>query len=201
MAMAPKLIRTQKESGEKLKGRSIEIVVGDEQEVFSVHEALVRSSSVFFDKAMAGSWKESTQRLVHLPKHDPKIFALYIHWLYCDTMPVFCDEPGPPANLEYLQLVMAYVLGDKLLDIAFQNAAIDAIIEKSLSKASDGARWFPVGEVVEYAYDNTTDSAPIRELRICTLRTGGPFLLRLASKLLDKEEFDDESFTPSTYHS
>lgn len=130
---------------QRLRGRTVDIVVGAEKEVFSVHEALVGASSSFFDKAMASDWKESQQRTIHLPDDESEIFALYVHWLYYGTLPVFCDEPGLPGNSEYLNLIKTYVLGDKILDCKFQDAAIDAIVEKCLSKAQDGASWFPVG--------------------------------------------------------
>ncbi|OOQ83208.1 hypothetical protein PEBR_36322 [Penicillium brasilianum] len=161
--MASKTIRVQQEDGDILQGRTIDIVVGGEVKTFSVHEALVRTYSSFFDKAMAGEWKESVQRTIKLPDDEPKILALYIYWLYYGTLPVFCDEPGRLGNSEYLDLVKAYVLGEKLLDTRFQDTAIDAIVEKSRSNAKDGKRWFPGGEVIEYAYKNTTESAPVRD--------------------------------------
>lgn len=73
-----------------------------------------------------------------MPDDEPDIFALYVHWLYCGTLPVFCDEPGPPSRAEYLDLVKVYILGDKIVDFRFQNAAIDAILEKTQSVAQDG---------------------------------------------------------------
>ncbi|GFF94256.1 hypothetical protein IFM47457_09823 [Aspergillus lentulus] len=183
-----------------------------EKEVFSVHEALVRASSSFFDKAMASDWKESQQRTIHLPDDESEIFALYVHWLYYGTLPVFCDEPGLPGNSEYLNLVKTYVLGDKILDCKFQDAAIDAIVEKCLSKVQDGASWSPVGEVIRYAFDNTSESAPIRELLVDMYAIYGkrvwlqdwaepanvpqPFLFKLASKLLDWRNGTKLSFQP-----
>jgi hypothetical protein len=192
-------------------------VVGDEEVIFSVHEVLVRASSSFFDKTMAGGWKESVQRTIKLPDDEPKILALYTHWLYYGTLPVFCDEPGLPGNSEYLDLVKAYVLGDKLLDTLFQDTAIDAIVEKSHSNAQDGKRWYPVGEVIEYAYSNTTESALIRELLVDMYVYHGysswlhdwadsasipqPFLLRLASKLLDQRGDSGKPIEAYRYHS
>ncbi|KAL4870101.1 hypothetical protein BDV12DRAFT_184709 [Aspergillus spectabilis] len=217
--MASKRIRIQKENGDKARfqGKTIEIVVGDEQKIFSVHEGLSRASSLFLDKAMAGDWKESEQRTIYLPDDDPKVLALYIHWLYYGTLAVLCDEPGLPGNSEYLDLVKAYVLGDKLLDFAFQDAAVDAIIEKSRSVAQDGAKWYPVGEVIEYAYNNTIDSAPIRELLVDMYANRAqsswlhdwadpasvpqPFLLGLASKLLDRRERSAEPLEANKYYS
>lgn len=83
-------------------------------------------------------------------------------------LPVYCHEPGRVANQEYLKLIKAYTLGNKLMDTGFQNAAIDAIVEKSHSVASDGKRYYPVAEVVKFAYNdkNTHASAPIRRLLV-----------------------------------
>lgn len=110
---------------------------------------------------MAGEWQEFSKRTIQLPDDEPKIIAVYIHWLYYDTLPVFCDEPGLSGNAEYVDLVKAYVLGEKVLDPTFQDATIDAIIEKSVSESQDGSAWFPVGEAIEYAYGNTCESSAI----------------------------------------
>ncbi|CAI7604079.1 unnamed protein product [Penicillium glandicola] len=209
-------IRTSKDDANKLQGRTVDILVGDGHEAFSVHEKLIRDSSSFFDKAMAGEWKESLQRTFQLPDDEPRIFGLYIHWLYYGTLPVFCDEPGLPGNAEYVDLVKAYVLGDKFLDFKFQNATIDAIIEKTDSKSQDRSRWFPVGEPIEYAYTNTCESALIRKLLVDLYVHNGfsgwlhdwgepahlpqPFLLELASELLDRRVGSEKSPESSDYH-
>ncbi|KAI9928693.1 hypothetical protein MW887_001910 [Aspergillus wentii] len=166
-------IRISKDEGNK-----------NQQEPFSVHENLVRTSSRFFDKAMAGKWRESLQRTVKLPDEEPNIFTLYLHWLYYGALPVYCDKPGLAGNSEYLELAKAYVLGDKLLDSKFQDTVIDAIIEKSLSKAKDGASWYPVGEVIDDWLRDYNEPENVPQ----------PFLLKLASKLLDrrvKSGFDE----------
>lgn len=192
------------------------MVVGDQQETFGVHERLMRASSPFFDKAMSPEWQESVQRIIRLPEDEPEIFQLYVHWLYFGTLPVFCDEPGHLGNTEYLDLAKAYTLGDKLMDTMFQDTVIDAIIEKSRSKARDQRCWFPVGKTIEYAYSNTNESALIRKLFVdMYVRHGNPewlhewaeptdlpppFLLELASKLLDRRRVPLLEIEPSNYH-
>ncbi|RAH69974.1 BTB/POZ domain-containing protein [Aspergillus aculeatinus CBS 121060] len=214
--MASKSVRVSKDSVNKFQGRTIEIVVGDEQRVYGVHEGLVRSSSPFFDKALAGKWKESAQRTVQLPNDEPKIVALYIHWLYYGTLPVFCDELVEIGNSEYLDLAKAYILGDKILDTLFQDTVIDAIIEKSRSTAQDGHRWYPDGAVLDYAYHNIAESAQILELFVDMYVTKGnsswlqewtdpthipqPFLLSVASKLLDRRAVSKEPLEALIYH-
>ena len=103
-----------------------------------------------------------------------------------------------------------------MLDFKFQDAAIDAIIEKYHSKAEDGVSWFPVGEALEYAYCETKESAPIRRLLVDLHAMNGraawlhkwadprnipqPFLLELASKLFDRRNGVREHFDASKYH-
>ncbi|KAL2849389.1 hypothetical protein BJX68DRAFT_267241 [Aspergillus pseudodeflectus] len=165
---------------------------------------------------MAGEWKESSQRTIQLPDDEPSIVALYIHWLYHRTLPVFCDEPGLPGNAEYLDLVKAYVFGDKILDTTFQNTVIDAMIEKSRSKARDGASWYPVGEVIEYAYHNMHEPAPILELLVDMYVTTARrswlydwadpatipqrFLLSLCAELLDRRGLSEEPLEAGKYY-
>ncbi|PLB48318.1 hypothetical protein P170DRAFT_448051 [Aspergillus steynii IBT 23096] len=214
--MASKSTRVGKKNVNKFQGRTIDIVVGVERKVYSVHEQLIRASSVFFDKVMAGEWTESRQRTVQLPDDDPEIFALYVHWLYCGTLPVFCDEPDPAKNDEYMGLIKAYVLGDKLLDAEFHNAVIDAIVEESRSEAQDKHLWFPGEKVIEYAYENTTERAPIRRLLVDmwaiyaksswlddpeeSAYLPHTFLLGLLSKRLDSNFDANESIEACNYH-
>ncbi|PYI25302.1 hypothetical protein BP00DRAFT_452242 [Aspergillus indologenus CBS 114.80] len=214
--MAPKSIRVPKDHVTRFQGRAIEIVVGDEQKVFGVHEGLVRSSSPFFNRALAGEWKESVQRTVPLPDDEPEIAALYIHWLYTGKLAVSCGEPGRIKHAEYLDLVKAYVFGNKILDTRFQNAIIDALVE-SRSEWQGENSTYPVGEVLEYAYDHLPGTAPILELFVdmyvrdahsSWLRKWAnpdmvpqPFLLKLASKLLDRCDASWDSLKACNYYS
>ncbi|EED13876.1 conserved hypothetical protein [Talaromyces stipitatus ATCC 10500] len=210
--MSTKPVRVSQIERDKLSGKILDVVVGgDQNEIFSIHERLIRASSPFFDKAMSRKWKESLERTIKLPDNEPKIFQLYVHWLYYGTLPVLCDEPGLCGNAEYLELVKAYTLGDKLLDSRFQNAVIDAIVEKSQSKARDGRIWFPVGSPIEYAYSNTNESSPIRKLLLDMYVHRGhrywlhdygnsasiphSFLLGLASRFFDQRDGHCESET------
>ena len=182
--------------------------MGNEKKAYSVHESLVPASSPFLDKALSGKRKESALRTVHLPNDEPEMIAIYVHWLYRGTLPVSCDDSG--IDTEYTNLVKAYILGDRLLDFKFQNAAIDAIIEKVRTPERDNTRWYPGLDVIIYAYANTTESALIRELFVDLYFYGGksawldkwitapqPFLLSLACKLLDR---NGETKLPTETH-
>jgi len=140
--------------------------VGSESPVtFSVHENLICAASDFFKKATSREWKESKERSIKL-EHDAEVFQIYLHWLYRHTLPLRVDEPGLSGNTEYVQLANAYVLGDFLQDTHFKDAVIDAIIDKTSSKASDGQFWYPVGAVIRCIYDNTLESSTARQLLV-----------------------------------
>ncbi|RAO65898.1 uncharacterized protein BHQ10_001910 [Talaromyces amestolkiae] len=212
-------IRVAKNEGEKFMGRAVEFLLGKGKERFFVHEKLIRASSPFFDKVMSATCLESMQHTgtIQLSEDEPEIFGIYVHWLYYNKLPVCCNEPGCAANQEYLKLVKAYTLGNKLMDTGFQNAAIDAIVEKSTSAASDGKRYYPVTEVVEYAYNNTHLLAPIRRLLVDmhvsvgsgkwldygnfnSERVPQRFLFELSSKLLDLRRGTRAEVKASDYH-
>lgn len=195
----------------RLAGRAVDVLVGEEKEIFSVHEKLIRASSPFFDKAVSGIWLESTQHTIELPEDEPEIFGIYVHWLYYEKLPVSCNEPSS----EYLNLMKAYTLGDKLLDTKFQDTVIDAIVDKSVTPAQTGACWYPTDEEVEFAFNNTSDSAPIRTLLVDLYVFAGcsrlvrcenpadvpqPFLYELALKLLDQRDGPRQKIEASKYH-
>lgn len=203
-----------------LTGPIIEVIVGDEKHVtFGVHENVICAASQFFKKAMSGDWSESKSRSVRLANEEPEVFHLYMQWLYRDTLPVRNDSPGLEGNAEYLQLAKAYVLGDLLQDGNFKDAVLDAMIERTTSKLSDGKMWFPVGPVIRHIYDNTMKSSEARRLLVdmytqtgrsdwlrnwaCPEDLPKEFLYDLAIAVLDKRsqpEIPAGSPDPCAYH-
>lgn len=167
-----------------------------------MHENLICSSSDFFKKAVQGGWKESEERLVQLKSDSPDVFSVYLHWLYYHTLPVQIDEPGLAGNAEYMQLANAFILGDMLQDGSFQDAVMDAMMDKTVSEAADGRKWYPVGPVIRLIYENTLGSSKARLFLVDMYTFYGhgfwlldwavqedlpkEFLLDLAVSLLDK---------------
>jgi len=162
--MAVSSLRVKEDQRLRFGGKSIEVIVGPEEETFCLHEELVRAHSKFFENAMSREWKESAERRVRLPVDSPDIFSLYQNWLYTRKIPTAIDKPGHKGNVEYIRLSQAYCLGEKLMDTAFKDAIIDAIILKAVTPASDGHTWSPVGEAVRFIYDGTPENSPARKL-------------------------------------
>ncbi|CAI7604491.1 unnamed protein product [Penicillium glandicola] len=156
----------------RVQGPTLTILVGPSKEPFHIHESIICNSSLFFQKAMSGSWKESKERTLELPEDDPERFALYSHWLYFAKLPVIAEgetkeESAKNRRKEYRDLTYAYVLGDRLLDSKFQNSVIDAIVEKYSTKDTfDGKRYTPGTDMINHAYKLTTESATIRKLLV-----------------------------------
>lgn len=181
---------------------------------------MIRNTSDFFDKALSSEWKESEDRSVSLPDTEPETFELYLHWLYVGNLPVKSKEPGHIGNQEYLQLAKAYVLGDHLQDAQFDDVVIDAMIDKSASRAADGNKWYPTGPVIACIYNNTPETSQARRLLMDFFVNFGngdwlhvwskqedlpkEFLLDLATTLLEKRPRAEKSIKdkaePCKYH-
>lgn len=199
---------------QRLTGPTIIVVVGNQQklEEFKVHEALIRASSPFFDKALTGPWIEASQRLVKLPEDEPKAFALYINWLYSGKVPAHSED----ANTDYNHLLNAYTLAERLLDTEFHNAVIDAVVERSQDKVTCGAPRFPASLTIYHAFNNTESSAPIRRLLVDMYVNNGSgawlrdpysprnfpqsFLLMLASSVMDQRMAPCGKLVCTHYH-
>ncbi|KAM0244828.1 hypothetical protein ACHAQJ_010712 [Trichoderma viride] len=160
-------LRTHKHKSLDLRGRALTVTVGSTTPVtFSVHEHLICRNSDYFKTAMKAYWKSSTSGSVTLKEEDPEVFEVYLHWLYCETLPVQNDSPGQEGNIEYEQLAKAYALGEMLQDVNFKDAVLDAIMIKSRSKASDGRCWYPIGPAIRYIYEGTPESSAARRLLV-----------------------------------
>lgn len=151
---------------------------------FSVHEHLICRTSDYFKRAMKAYWETSTSGSVTLKEEDPEVFEVYLHWLYCETLPVQNDSPGQEGNTEYVQLAKAYALGEMLQDVNFKDAVLDAILIKSQSEASDGRNWYPVGPAIRCIYEGTPESSAARRLLVdmYTYHGHGDWLTEWASK-------------------
>ncbi|THV75312.1 hypothetical protein D6D28_01911 [Aureobasidium pullulans] len=62
------------------------ILVGPEKEKFVVHRALLCSKSVYFNKALFGSFKESETGIVKLEDVSSVLFRIFVTWIYEDKV-------------------------------------------------------------------------------------------------------------------
>lgn len=121
-------------------------------------------SSLVLRKALsnAGTHGEPATKTVQLRNIEPDTFAVYLHWLYFSTIPVKTDQ----VDVEDLEIAKAYVLGYRLGDATYQNAVVDAIVEKLTYSMPAQDECFSA-EAVRYIYDHMPESTKnIRRLLV-----------------------------------
>ncbi|KAF2433753.1 hypothetical protein EJ08DRAFT_566670, partial [Tothia fuscella] len=113
--------------------------------------------STFFRKALNGAWKEADERCVKLPKDDPGLVQMYLHWVYSSKIAIDKDSYD-----EDMALARLYVLEDKLQDDRFKDAISDALTFQNENVAA------VTPEAVHYIYENTLAGSKIRALVVDT---------------------------------
>lgn len=140
------------------------MATSDSFKVFTVHESVICRTSPFFKAAIAHDWNEAKEKCVPLSQDMPDVFLIYLQWAYWDR--VYCTPPllhgGNYEATSVFQnfLVLAYMLGDKLLDINFQDAVIDILIDFCMRNNQYLIRQAAL------AFENTPGESPIRTLII-----------------------------------
>lgn len=62
--------------------------MGPDHVRFVVPESLLVHYSKFFRAALTGNFSEAKDKTVKLEEDDPKMFELFVHWLYYQSFPV-----------------------------------------------------------------------------------------------------------------
>jgi len=122
---------------------------------FLIHESLVAPRSEFVRLALKGEWKEARERIILLPEDNIDAFDLYQQWLYTGNVyeSRFCGTATG-----YTLLVGAYLIGDKFIDVEFQDTVIDCIIHKLKTSRS-----FNKG-LATLVWESTLPDSPLRKL-------------------------------------
>lgn len=149
-------------------GRSFTLRVGASAgtaEEFSVHEAVLKETSGFFQAAVKKEWKEGSQRVIDLPEDAPEVVSAYVDWLYSDK--IFPRTGEPPADTdahgkESKHLAKLYVFGEKNQDDAFCDAVITAWARHFARKIDGRCYYFTSSSIVEI-YRGTSSSSPARK--------------------------------------
>ena len=139
----------------------VEILVGPEEELFTIHKQLLCDISPYFEAAFEGEFKEAKEQRMRLPEDDVAPFKQFQFWLYS-------GKPLPPRDLmehttltyKWNMLVHSYILGDKFEIPALQNAAIHGIIESTCTSGADHLG------MLRLVYEQTTPKSHLRKLCI-----------------------------------
>lgn len=136
-----------------LAGAPVELVMGEYKASVFAHEGILRKPCGFFDAALNKKWKEGQKRVIHMPDDRADAVYAYVQWLY--TGRIFAktrDADGDPVFNPFARL---YVLGEKLLDDAFQDRVLSAL-------AVQGEKQMPSFESIEIIYEGTAEASPAR---------------------------------------
>lgn len=141
----------------------IDLVVGDAESVtLRVHHSIAIKSSRFLQRALTGNWKEAEERTVRFPDLETEVFRVYLHWAYTNTISTSDDNNGD--SDEYLLLAKLYVLGERLLDKAFQEAAIMAFVENADCYGANDKKHLPGEGTISFIWEHTISSSTIRDV-------------------------------------
>lgn len=150
------------------------VIVGEERKKWAVHAKLLCSKSKFFDNYFNGHDEQQPQDNMHLPREEPKLFALLIRWLYGTAFAnsggtrIFRFSPPDGKDTTVRDYIGLYILGDKIQIMGVKNAAIDALYAyfgPDAEKAVDEVR-HPDLRDIQYAFENTLPDSHMRRLLI-----------------------------------
>lgn len=146
-----------------LESPPITILVGPNQHEFFVHASTLERSSEFFKAALKPVWLSRSQRQVKLLEENPQLFRTYSGWLYTGVLSKTYFKLDN-SNPKYETVVKLYVLGEKLLDSAFQDELINLLVALCRDIGAKGTRIFPSPDAVSTIYRDTPTESPIRRL-------------------------------------
>ncbi|KAF2641294.1 hypothetical protein P280DRAFT_517500 [Massarina eburnea CBS 473.64] len=161
---------------------TVTVGVGEDKRSFKIHEDAICNRSEFFRNSMKAEWAtmRPDPRVIELPEDDPEAFSLYRTWLYSgqlailpDASSISTDSNSSSSNSSindttpehYHTLAYAYVLGERLLDIPFKNAIVDAYVLYARGNPP-GKRYYPSNEEIRIIYDGTGEGCPLRRLLV-----------------------------------
>ena len=157
---------------DRLRGPSIEVSVGpsscqcldstacDCQVSWTLPKALISHHSAFLKAACSRNFKEREENRILLPEDDPIVFGLFVEWMYygeynaSQSASLFNDT-----NKEVDLNVGCWVLGDKILNVAFKNYAMHRLYKLYTSDIT----WRTVTtHDVQYVCENTAVDSKLR---------------------------------------
>ncbi|KAF3005142.1 hypothetical protein E8E13_010416 [Curvularia kusanoi] len=146
----------------------IEVGSGENLKIFVVHDAVLASRSLFFKKALSGTWKEAEEHVIKLPEDDSDTFDLYLQCLYSQELSVVPD-PVPEdycGTDEHDDLAKLYVFAEKIQDIRTKNVVIQAFLKNVWKMQLDDNWHYPDEETIKIIYDRTPPGCPMRRLLV-----------------------------------
>ena len=141
----------------------VHIIIGAEKRDFTIHKGLICHYSKFFDAAFEGKFSEGSSGIVELRQESVTTFEIVYIWLYSRNLNNSGEERDEDCT--HRQLAEVFVFGDRYDMAALCNATLDEIIRLYEMKGN------VLAEPLQYIYENTLPSSPLRGLVMATYTT------------------------------
>ena len=143
---------------------TVTVLVGSEEQSFTIHQDLICAKSKFFKAACSTRWRSGNERAVRLPDADPSIFKAYSNWIYSGGLPkdtCTSERSDDDKAAETALLVELYILGDKLDDIEMRNA-----IKRQLLNTMRRQSTLTDSKPIRRIYESTLPGSLMRKMMV-----------------------------------
>ncbi|KAL8669249.1 MAG: hypothetical protein Q9168_006149 [Polycauliona sp. 1 TL-2023] len=156
-----------------LRDEVVAIHVGYDDRPFHIHKKLLCSKSTYFNAAFEGSFKEASEKKLHLLDEDSNIFQFYARWIYNQDLELGGKEHE---MFDVDACCHVYILADKLGSESLQNLVMDVIHHNAITYRRSSPDHLTTNrfinlcsETINYVYDNTPPSSHLRDILVHTL--------------------------------
>lgn len=133
----------------------ITVIVGPEQEKFSIHKDFLTYNSPYFAKALHGQFSEATEKKVELDHTTVTAFGLFQLWIYKKDLKESCTNDSLPSAEDLADL---WILADYLQMPGLQNKAIDLLVQQR-----EKVQKVATNHIIKI-WEQTRSEAPLRTL-------------------------------------
>ena len=142
-------------SSDSLDTGTVQVKVGQEEKVFTIHKGVLCGVSPFFRAAFEGQFVEGTEQVLRLPEDDSTLFRHFQLWVYTKHI---LEDGEALSTVKYKLLIDLHIFGDKYGIPGLQDAAIDVLIDEVIA-----TKWYPTS-LFDHVYQNTASDSPLRGL-------------------------------------
>ncbi|KAF1928705.1 uncharacterized protein M421DRAFT_5155 [Didymella exigua CBS 183.55] len=144
------------------------VEVGAERVKYRVSEAFLNHYAEYFQRALAGTWREASEHVVVLGSDiEPCIFNLFVEWLYTQQLPTLSPDwrriadPLHPYSISAKMLrIKLYVFADRFIVPKLREQLNRAIVNDYDSDCPALEEY----ETVTYAFNNLPPTDPLLDL-------------------------------------
>ncbi|KAF2712685.1 hypothetical protein K504DRAFT_489061 [Pleomassaria siparia CBS 279.74] len=147
------------------QGPTMEVIVGadvDQRMTWYLPKALLSHHSGFFRAACNQPFKEGLENTITLSDVDPKVFEVFVQWLYHDRFPCDFATIGCDLQLRVWPGFQTWILGDKFMAKEFQDCSMRWIWEYHAPHGDEGVAVI-LPEEAQYCYENTLPKSKLRK--------------------------------------